>query len=111
MKAYFKVEDTMQEVKVTVGYELGGHNPLSGSNSRRGYYVYVQPVTRDGISESFSLFDGFKVLLRGVSRRSKKAEQEVREEVKPLLREYATKLATQKGWRLTNDEPELKGEF
>lgn len=109
LEAYYKVKDMDQEVKVSVGYELGGWGMLSGQYSRRGYYVYVQPVTRSGGVESCTLFDGFKQLLKEVKRQSKKAESEAIAEAQTMMRDLAEKMAMKKGWTLANVEPDVKG--
>lgn len=109
LEVYYKVKDMDQEVKVSVGYELGGWGMLSGEYSRRGYYVYVQPVTRSGGTESFTLFDGFKMLLKEVKRQSKKAESEAIAEAQTMIRDLAEKMAMEKGWTLADVEPYVKG--
>lgn len=80
MKKYFnitKVADTehsASHLKVDLSYSIGGYN------SRRGYYAYVTPVTvkkEVGYnSESSMVFDGFKVMIKEVKRKSAKAETE-----------------------------------
>lgn len=109
LAVYYKVKDMDQEVKVSVGYELGGWGMLSGEHSRRGYYVYVQPVTRGGGMESYTLFDGFKQLLKEVKRQSKKAEGEAIAEAQTMMRDLAEKMAMKKGWTLANVEPDVNG--
>jgi CDP-diacylglycerol pyrophosphatase len=88
MKKYFKVKEnsgiTENNIKITIDYELGGHNVFSGNVNRRGYYLYAQPVTlteneyngRSYTSESIVMFSGFKVLLKEVGRKSEKAYKE-----------------------------------
>ena len=69
-----------KEVKIKVDYDLGGFNCWSGKNDGRGYYVYVTPVERKTergfVCESFALMEGFKMFIKGVARRSAKAEAE-----------------------------------
>ena len=108
LEVYYKVKDVDQEVKVSVGYELGGWGMLSGEYSRRGYYVYVQPVTRRNGMESFTLFDGFKMLLKEVKRQSKKAESEAIAKAQTMMRDLAEKMAMEKGWTLADAEPYVK---
>jgi hypothetical protein len=88
MKTYLKVKQnsgiTENNIKITIDYELGGHNMFSGNVNRRGYYLYAQPVTlteneyngRSYTSESATLFNGFKVFLKEVGRKSDKAYKE-----------------------------------
>lgn len=108
LEVYYKVKDMDQEVKVSVGYELGGWGMLSGEYSKRGYYVYVQPVTRSGGVESFTLFDGFKMLLKEVNRQSKKAESEAIAKAQTMMRDLAEQMAMKKGWTLADVEPYVK---
>lgn len=72
-------------LEISVDYTLGGHSYLSGKNVSRGYYLYCTPCE---VSEkqlfngkpyrtvTTTAFRGLKVLLKEVSRQSKKAEQE-----------------------------------
>lgn len=107
MKAYFKVKGKPNEIKVSVGYELGGRSYLSGENSSRGYYAYVHPVERNEHSESMILFEGFKVMLKEVNRKHKKSEAYANEKAKTMLKDLAEKMATQKGWELADNAPEI----
>jgi len=87
MKKYFPIVEIFGEtelashLKVNIDYELGGYSYATGRKSRRGYYVYVTPVTikkHDTYnSESLIMFSGFKTLLKEVKRQSKSAVIEV----------------------------------
>jgi hypothetical protein len=35
-------------LRISVGYEEGGHNWYSGENNRKGFYAYVTPAKEDG---------------------------------------------------------------
>lgn len=77
---YFNVKGSeTKKVKVKTYYSLGGVNYFNYSQEARGYYVSVSLVDRvvkNGYAtESFSMMDGYKLLLREVKRASKKAEQ------------------------------------
>lgn len=84
MKRYLKVKPnagTTTHLKVEMSYSLGGMNPFTYKNERRGYYLYVTPVERrscgDGVMmEGYVAFSGTKLLLKEVTRKSAKAEQE-----------------------------------
>ena len=76
MKNYIEKEG--YHLKVTIDYEKGGINYFSGQHSRRGYYIYVQPVQIERVDgrvvvERSMLFSGGKKLLFEVSRQSQKA--------------------------------------
>lgn len=77
---YFNVKGSeTKKVKVKTYYSLGGANYFNYSQEARGYYVavsLVDRVVRSGcVTESFSMMDGYKLLLREVKRASKKSEQ------------------------------------
>ena len=104
-KIYFKVKDRPEEVKVSMGYELGGINYFSGRENARGYYIYVQPVTRSTSEsgyriESTMLFDGFKELAIAVNRQSKKAELTAVQKLSSRAMVLALQLAGRQGWEL-----------
>ena len=100
MKKYFKVKGLVDEIKVSTGYTLGGWNHFTGKSDGRGYYLYVQPVQRSERSESFTMFDGFKVFLFPVDRKSKKMEAAAEQACEERAYELALQLARQKGWEL-----------
>ena len=65
------------ELKISVDYYLGGMNYFNGQTSKRGIYLHLTPIIRNGgMSESTLLGgqreSGFKVLLEELSRRSQK---------------------------------------
>lgn len=109
MEKYFKVKNSEEEIKVSTGYTLGGMSYLSGQNSARGYYLYVQPVERKidasgrTVSESFTLFKGFKVLLVSVERKSKKAEAEAENKAEVLAYTYAKEYADRNGLEIEEE--------
>ena len=97
-------------LEVMVGYQLGGYNLWNGDTEARGYYLYCSPVEkkvnklsdgREYTSVSQVLGKGSKILLKAVSRQSKKALEEAlkiaeREEsnlVQRVLDRYGLKLA------------------
>jgi len=59
-------------LSVSVYYNKGGANYLTGRTSPRGYYISVKPVTKNGISISYMLFSGRGQLLLEASRYSDK---------------------------------------
>lgn len=86
MKKYLKVNpngNKITHIKVETSYSLGGMNLFTYRNEPRGYYLHVSPVERSErygcIMESFIAFSGIKKLLKGVSRKSAKAEREADE--------------------------------
>ena len=86
MTEYIKVTGTAEgskvnNIKVRFDYSLGGINYFNYNMEKRGYYAYFTPVWRGTsgsgfITESYTMFSGFKVLLLEVSRKGKKAEAE-----------------------------------
>lgn len=76
---------TENTLEVTVGYDLGGYNWYSGGENKRGYYLYAIPMTkttnkmddgREYNTYSQQVGKGLKLLLKEVSRQSKKSAQE-----------------------------------
>ena len=100
------------EVEVKVRYSLGGINYFNGETEARGYWVNVTPVIREdrlgtGFSSiRFTLFSGFKVLLKEVGRKSKKAEAEANALGEERAEELARKLAEREGFNLALDVAE-----
>lgn len=79
MKHYLKLKPNDKrntDLRLDLSYSLGGMSPWTYKKERRGYYLLVTPVQRDGIMESFEAFSGAKVLLKEVNRQSAKAERE-----------------------------------
>lgn len=82
MKKYIKVKDNSEHIthlRVELFYDLGGTNIFTSEIEERGYYLSVTPVERHTSSqgyttESYTAFTGTRMLLNGVARRSKKAE-------------------------------------
>ena len=98
MKKYIKVKDNSKHIthlRVELLYDLGGTNFFTSEIKERGYYLSVIPVERHTNSqgyatESFTAFTGIKILLNGVARRSKKAENkaELAQEKERTLIQY-----------------------
>lgn len=88
LKKYIKLipSDTKENTLcLTIGYSLGGYNWYNGDSERRGYYLYCSPCNRetkklnDGkeyTTVTETLGKGAKVLLKEVTRQSKKSETE-----------------------------------
>ena len=78
-KRYLKTDKENKFICVSLSYNKGGVNCFNYQNEPRGYYVHVQPVTREshgGVTmESFVAFTGYKQLIREVGRASKKQEE------------------------------------
>ena len=85
---YIELEPNDQNethLKVSVGYQLGGENWWNSRSERRGYYLYCSPVTRkvhqlsNGkpyTTVTQTLGRGNKMLLKEVSRKSKRSKAE-----------------------------------
>lgn len=59
-------------IDVEVYYTKGGPNLWSGGYTQRGYYISAKPVTRNGVSISYTMFTGTSKLLMEASRFSEK---------------------------------------
>jgi hypothetical protein len=59
-------------LKVTLFYDEGGVNYLTGSDSLRGYYLGTRVVEKQGAFESFDLLSGFRHLVEPAIRFSRK---------------------------------------
>lgn len=80
MKRFIATKTENVFVKVETYYSIGGVNCFTYRNEPRGYYLSVSPVERVNrggyIIESYAAFSGYKMLLKEVKRKSKKAEME-----------------------------------
>jgi hypothetical protein len=76
MKKYLEVKNQTKDVnalRVEVYYSKGCYNLWTYKEEKRGYYVSVMPVRRDGFMESYTAFTGVKQLIKEVQRKSEKA--------------------------------------
>lgn len=82
-KMYVKLNEKIgrefDELRIHVGYEKGGYNYFSGNTHKRGIYVYITPVCRNGISVSTMILGsvyecGYKLFLKEVGRKNQKQE-------------------------------------
>lgn len=79
MKKYLAVKENPEHtthLKIEVYYHLGGMNYFTYKEEKRGYYLSVSPVEKHGGMESYVGFSGIKQLVKGVARKSAKAEAE-----------------------------------
>lgn len=83
MEKYFetsKIEDATH-IKVSASYQLGGWNPFTHKEEKRGIYVSFTPVKRlprDGYHmEMYTAFTGIKMCVKELKRNSRKSEEEV----------------------------------
>lgn len=83
MEKYFetkKIEDATH-IKVSSSYQLGGWNPFTHKEEKRGIYVSFTPVKRlprDGYHiEMYTAFTGMKVCVKELKRDSRKSEEEI----------------------------------
>ena len=80
MKKFIATKTENVFVKVEVYYSLGGMNYFTYKVEPRGYYLSVTPVEKINrgsyVTESCAAFSGYKMLLKEVKRKSKKAEME-----------------------------------
>jgi len=86
-----------QAYQIEVSYDLGGMNYFTGNINPRGYSLSVRPVAiteREGGYRvvSYKGFSGVRYFLKGVTRKSKKAEREAIEMANDdLIRELMDK--------------------
>lgn len=86
--------DALDELKIRVCYDKGGYY------GKRGVYAYIRPVHRDIVgnglmTESCSVCgemheNGFKMLLRELSRKSQKVEDEFASKIEAKADEIAS---------------------
>lgn len=99
-------------LRIDLYYDLGGYNVFTYKTSPRGYYASFCPVKREVHThytmESFVGFSGFKVLLKEVTRQSKKARTEALEEFISALPQWLDTCETRYG--LTVDRSKLEKE-
>ena len=107
MKEYLQLKGNAKKcthLKVEVYYNLGGMNYFTYKTEPRGYYLSMSPVertVRNGfISEGYTAFSGNKVLLKEVSRKSKKAEQEALKTAESIKNYYIDKVLEKNGLEL-----------
>jgi len=60
--------ETVTHLVVSVDYEKGGTNYLSGAANPRGIYAYVRPVVINDGFEQWAIFTGRKTLLESLKR-------------------------------------------
>lgn len=107
MKRYIAITPTARagnqsatHMRIETYYSKGGMNVFTYRNEKRGYYLMLTPVERDGIMESFVAFTGKKIPLREVSRASKKQETEAESEAESYLRDCLEHDCAQMGYKL-----------
>jgi len=74
MKTYIPLKENPEytDLQVNVFYDKGGSNYFSGQIIRRGIYVSVTPVLRNGSYITQKLFTGLKQLVEEMGRASEK---------------------------------------
>lgn len=107
MKKYFKLtaiganaDPKVTHMRVDLSYSKGGMNIWTYKQERRGYYLMLTPVFRDGIMEGFVAFSGKKYLIREVTRASAKQEQEAEKEANSFLADTLSHIARGMGYEL-----------
>ena len=100
MKKYFETNIPNKFIKIETYYHKDTMNYFTGRSEVRGYYLSVTPVERARGFESFTAFTGFKVLLKEVTRASKKAEAEAEAIAERDWRKYAEIAANNAGLQI-----------
>ena len=102
MKKYLATTTPNKYIKLYTYYKKDSMNYFTGRTEARGYYLSVTPVERARGFESFVAFTGFKVLLKEVTRASKKAEAEAEAIAEKDWRKYAKIAASEAGLQITD---------
>lgn len=100
MEKYLATTTPNKFIKVSTYYRKDGMNYFTYKTEARGYYLSVMPVERARGFESFTAFTGFKVLLKEVTRASKKAEAEAETIAERDWRKYAEIAANEAGLQI-----------
>ena len=100
MEKYLATTTPNKYIKLYTYYKKDGMNYFTYKNEARGYYLSVTPVERARGFESFVAFTGFKVLLKEVTRASKKAEAEAEAIAERDWRKYAEIAANEAGLQI-----------
>ena len=100
MERYLKTTTQNKFIKVRTYYKKDTTNFFTYENEARGYYLSVTPIERGRGWETFTAFTGFKVLLKEVTRASKKAEAEAEAIAEKDWRKYAEIVANEAGLQI-----------
>lgn len=100
MEKYLATTTPNKFIKLRSYYRKDTMNYFTGRSEARGYYLSVTPVERARGFESFVAFTGFKVLLKEVTRASKKAEAEAEAIAEKDWRRYAEIAAKEAGLQI-----------
>jgi hypothetical protein len=92
---------------VEVYYDEGGMSFLSGGFNKRGYYLAVQPVKREGNLKSMLAFSGTKALIEEVKRFSARKLQEAALQATqlPMYRKLLDHVLAKNNIKLTDQTP------
>jgi hypothetical protein len=92
---------------VEVYYDEGGMSFLSGGFNKRGYYLAVQPVKREGNCKSMLAFSGTKALIEEVKRFSARKLQEAALQATqlPIYRKLLDHVLAKNNIKLTDQTP------
>lgn len=111
MIKYLKVQEnpaSVTDLKIELYYDLGGMNYFTARAESRGYYLSVTPVercvSRGYTSECYTAFSGIKQLVKGVKRKSQKAEKEAENLAENLVNELIEYVCSQNGLELLEVE-------
>jgi hypothetical protein len=90
-------------LRVSVSYDMGGMNFMSGSESPRGYYLSARVVEQTAGLEIYGMFSGCRKLLEPAARFSRTRLSEIGESAmsSPHLPPMVAKVLAQAGTSLT----------
>lgn len=97
MEKYLATTTPNKFIKIYTYYKKDTMNYFTYKNEARGYYLSVTPVER---ARGFEAFTGFKILLKEVTRASKKAEAEAEAIAERDWKKYAEIAANKAGLQI-----------
>lgn len=104
MKKFIATKSENVFLKVEVYYSLGGMNYFTYKSEPRGYYLSVTPIERIDRGGYFveiqSAFSGYKMILKEVKRKSKKAEAEAEQIAADGLKRIVDQVLIEQGLEL-----------
>lgn len=103
MKTDVREDSVLDKLSVEIGYEKGGWSCFTGDLNDRGIYVYVRPtrieehefngktfVTRKTVISGNKKLNGFKVLIKPLTRKSEKQLDIIYNKVGKVIDEVVT---------------------
>lgn len=77
--------DSNTHIRVSINYELGGMSYISGNIEKRGYYLSVQPIEKQGDFTKYTPSNGYRHFLLEVTRKSERSLEVAKELSRDIL--------------------------